>query len=175
MARLPIALQPPLPKPLRSSRVIWAAWERMFRVPVVSCGRGTAAVVLGFLLAANARALDTNNDALDDVWVVIYNANGLNPAADLDGDGFSNTQESAGGTNPFDAASHPELRLATWSAAQVQLGYTRIAGKRYQIEGATSILSPTWSAELTQIATACGPGCISVRRIRRDEVLAAVD
>jgi len=52
--------------------------------------------------------LDTNNNGLSDFWEKQNNSNNLfgpsfDPQADPDSDGWTNTQEAAAGTNPFDA------------------------------------------------------------------------
>jgi hypothetical protein len=51
--------------------------------------------------------LDTNDNELSDVWERAYNNGQLfgpsfDPQADADGDGWTNSQEAAAGTNPFD-------------------------------------------------------------------------
>src|SRR6185503_385548 len=74
------------------------------------------------MLCPMARALDTNGNGLNDVWEIIHGANGLTAGVDTDGDGATNAQESAAGTNPFDANSRPGLQIAPWSAAQFSLG-----------------------------------------------------
>ena len=51
--------------------------------------------------------LDTNSNGLSDLWERAYNGGDLfssiNPLADDDGDGWTNEQEAAAGTSPFDA------------------------------------------------------------------------
>ena len=63
-------------------------------------------------LATHAHALiDTNSNGLSDLWEKAFNANALfsaaipdhDPSADPDGDDWTNLQEAAAGTNPFDA------------------------------------------------------------------------
>ena len=54
--------------------------------------------------------LDTDSDGMSDKWEL---AHGLNPnvsdaSGDLDGDGFTNAQEYAAGTDPANSASKPE-------------------------------------------------------------------
>ena len=51
--------------------------------------------------------LDANNNGLSDLWERAYNNGALfglsfDPQADADGDGWTNAQEAAAGTNPFD-------------------------------------------------------------------------
>lgn len=104
------------------------------------------------LLATPARAIDANGNGLNDIWELIYGAGLLDPNADTDGDGWTNAQESAAGTNPFDPHSHPRLTIAPWSGAQVQLGFARIPGKRYRIESKTDLSLPSWTPEWTEVA-----------------------
>ena len=104
------------------------------------------------LFAATAIAIDANGNGLNDIWELIYGASALAPNADTDGDGWTNAQESAAGTNPFDPLSHPVLYIAPWSAAQLQLGYPRLPGKRYRVESKTSLSISTWTPEWTEVA-----------------------
>ena len=65
-------------------------------------------LVSGFWILASLTApaiVDTNNNTLSDIWEKQFN-NGnlltnLNPQADPDSDGWTNIQEAAAGTNPF--------------------------------------------------------------------------
>ena len=104
------------------------------------------------LLATPASAIDANGNGLNDIWELIYGASLLDPNADTDGDGWTNAQESAAGTNPFDPNSHPGLTIAPWSGAQLQLGFARIPGKRYRIESKTDLSLPSWTPEWTEVA-----------------------
>ena len=65
----------------------------------------------GLAISVGAAGLDRNNNGLNDIWELAYGAGALLPNGDADGDGFTNAQESAAGTNPFDANSHPNLAL----------------------------------------------------------------
>ena len=66
-------------------------------------------LVSGFWILASLPApaiVDTNNNGVSDIWEKHYN-NGnlianLDPQADSDRDGWTNIQEAAAGTNPFD-------------------------------------------------------------------------
>ncbi len=69
-------------------------------VPLVSC--------LWFLISPTAHAIvDTNNNGLSDLWEKAHNDGNLfpgnfDPLADPDGDGWTNAQEAAAGTDPSD-------------------------------------------------------------------------
>ena len=69
---------------------------------------------LWLLVSLPAHALiDTNTNGLSDLWEKAFNANTLfsaanpdhDPAADPDGDDWTNLQEAAAGTDPFDASA----------------------------------------------------------------------
>ncbi len=118
---------------------------------------GLAAGVLLSLFSPSAHAIiDANGNGLDDIWEIIYGASGLASGADNDGDGATNAQESAAGTNPFDPNSRPALSITPASATQLQLSYTRVAGKRYRLESKTDLALPTWTPEQTEVASANG-------------------
>ncbi|HTA29989.1 MAG TPA: thrombospondin type 3 repeat-containing protein, partial [Candidatus Cybelea sp.] len=56
---------------------------------------------------AHARIIDLNHNGMSDIWEWLYNAYGIAPNADPDGDGFSDTQEAIAGTDPFNSNSFP--------------------------------------------------------------------
>jgi hypothetical protein len=115
-------------------------------------------------LAPQAHALiDTNANALSDIWEKAFNANTLftaanpdhAPTADPDGDGWTNFQEAAAGTNPFDANTpagfvRPQIAHSPGTYEQsegtlasssilidpptVTLTWPTLAGKAYQVE-----------------------------------------
>ncbi len=112
------------------------------------------ALVIAACLCAgsSARAIDLNGNGLDDVWEMIYGATGLDPNADTDHDGWTNAQECAAGTDPFDPKSHPTLSIAPWGTAKLQLAYPHIAGKRYRLQSKTDLSLPNWTPEFTEVA-----------------------
>jgi hypothetical protein len=69
----------------------------------------------------NAASDDTDNDGLPDSWEMLFFGNLLQDGAgDFDGDGVSNAQEFAEGTNPADATSfNPRLNISTNGPGQV--------------------------------------------------------
>src|ERR1700761_4857536 len=72
---------------------------------------GLAAVLFLLFAASSHAAIDLNGNGMSDVWEWLYNAVGVTPSADTDGDGFSNFQEAIAGTNPFDSNSYPRISL----------------------------------------------------------------
>ncbi len=130
----------------------------MMKIALVRC-----AFFAGFaFLAVTGLALDTNGNGLDDVWEAVYSAGGLSATGDADDDGATNAQESAAGTNPFDPLARPELSVAPLSPVQLQLSYTRVAGKRYQIEARDGLASGAWMPHSTEVAATGMPAAFLV-------------
>ena len=113
-----------------------------------------AILILLGVLASPAAALDLNGNGLSDIWELVHGAGALTSGGDANGDGTTNAQKAAAGVNPFTANSRPRLSIAPWTPAQLQLGYARIAGKRYRIESKTDLSLPLWTTESTEIAQA---------------------
>jgi len=67
------------------------------------------AVLISFacLATASAQMVDMNGNGMSDIWEWLYNAYGINPNTDPDGDLFSNIEEAQAGTNPFNSNSFP--------------------------------------------------------------------
>src|SRR5580692_586511 len=70
---------------------------------------------------AQARIVDLNHNGMSDIWEWIYNAYGVDPNADPDGDGYSNLQEATAGTNPFDSNSFPFIPTFVITATNVSV------------------------------------------------------
>jgi hypothetical protein len=86
---------------------------------------------------ARAQMIDSNHNGMSDVWEWLYNAYGINPDADSDGDGFSNLQEATAGTNPFDSNSYPRIPSVTVSGTNITVTIPSFAGKLYQLQSVT--------------------------------------
>ncbi len=109
----------------------------------------------GTLLHASAAGLDRNTNSLNDVWELVYGT--LPPGADNDGDGFTNAQESAAGTNPFDAFSHPpRLALRPWPDALLRFDWDSVAGKRYHLISRPDVAAGVWTTNSSIIAAGLG-------------------
>ena len=97
--------------------------------------------------SAWAQRVDLNGNGMSDIWEWLYGAYGVDPLTDLDGDGFSNLQESIAGTNPFDVRSYPHI--SSWSASMGSISITvpSTAGKLYTLQSATNLGSAVWLTE----------------------------
>jgi len=87
----------------------------------------------GFLSAIDL-SLDLNGNGLNDVWELHYQAVGLDPNADADGDGRTNQAESNAGTDPFDANSLLKaIGYADTTGDDGEVTFTTEPGKSYEV------------------------------------------
>lgn len=105
----------------------------------------------GFLFVPGVAhtAVDLDGDGLSDLWQLNYGAETEPATGDPDGDGYTNAEESAAGTDPFSATSHPDLgpfRIDP-SGSPLFFDFPTEAGKFYQL---------TQSEDLATF-TPCGP------------------
>lgn len=100
--------------------------------------------------------MDRDGDGISDLWQQLYP--GLDPAADDDGDGFSNAAEATAGTDPLDAGDH--LKLASFAMTPgndaVAFEWTGRKGKAYTVERFDPETG-AWSAVDGLAATDAGP------------------
>ena len=92
------------------------------------CGPVLALMVL----AGQTFAVDGDGNRQSDVWEMLYQAQGLPPDDDADGDGWTNESESVAGTNPLDSSMFPKLTIAIESELSV-LSWFGLPGKRYMV------------------------------------------
>ena len=85
-----------------------------------------------FLLPMASLAVDQNSNQQSDVWEMLFQAAALPPTGDMDADGWTNASESTAGTNPLDAASHPEMAIR-FQAGLPLLEWRSLPGKRYTL------------------------------------------
>ncbi len=99
-----------------------------------------------------AHTVDLNGNGMSDIWEWLYNAYGVNPNADPDGDGFSNRQESIAGTNPFDSNSYPFIPFTSNSTTNFSVTLPCQLGKQYQLQSTDSLGSTNWVIETNVVA-----------------------
>ncbi len=112
---------------------------------LISC----LAAGLLFFAATAARALDSNGNQMSDVWELIFNAQGLLPSLDTDGDGFLNVQEALAGTDPFDLKSHPTISIVPAGTNSLLTTWNSAAGKLYDLQKSDDLAS--WQTVQTML------------------------
>lgn len=105
------------------------------------------AVVNVFIASVSAQKIDLNGNGMSDVWEWMYNAYGISPNTDPDGDGFMNWQEAIAGTDPFDASSYPHIPACAYSPTNFTVTVPCALGKMYTLESTTNPADPVWIAE----------------------------
>jgi len=82
---------------------------------------------------AAGQIIDRNANGISDVWELAHP--GITDwDADDDGDGFTNRQEAAAGTNPFDTDCHPRIRRVEAAAGEgLTLHWPSMSGVRYRV------------------------------------------
>ena len=122
---------------------------------------------LWILVSPAAHALvDTNNNGVSDLWEKHFNAGNLftnlDPQADPDGDGWTNAQEAAAGTDPFDPRPPDGYLLPdfvhipeTWADSNgdgilehtpeaITLTWVTIPGKQYTLQNLPDLTAGSW-------------------------------
>ncbi len=100
-------------------------------------------------------ALDLDSNGFPDVWETRYNAANLVPGDDTDSDGFTNAEEAAAGTNPFDPASKLASSISLNRGAGT-IDFPTQAGKKYQLLTSQSP-NGSWGASGDPIVGDGGP------------------
>lgn len=77
------------------------------------------------------------------------------PPGDSDGDGQSNASEAIAGTNPNDPKDYLRVTSITRTGNQVQLTWTSVPGKTYNIESSTDLTN--WTVVAPGIPAAANP------------------
>lgn len=97
---------------------------------------------------------DRDGDGMPDDWEV---QNGLNPDdpgdADLDsdGDGFTNQEEFIAGTDPQNAVDRLRITAIAIDGDSVEITFTSVPGKVYQLEATNDLAGGVWEIALTNI------------------------
>ena len=99
-------------------------------------------------------ALDVDADGLANGWETQYFGAPTNGVAAVDGDGHSNLQEFAAGTNPSDAASRLALADVATSGEMPSVSWSSVAGKTYSVWRATAATGAYVPVASNLVATA---------------------
>ena len=89
---------------------------------------------------------DSDGDALPDSWEISSFwtlAHGAND--DPDGDGVANRAEYLAGTHPNNSGSIFTLTGGQADGTEVQVGWSTVSGKNYQLMRSESLMVPSWS------------------------------
>jgi hypothetical protein len=89
---------------------------------------------------------DGDGNGLPDDWETTYfGAPGVLPGDDSDGDGFTNAEEFAAGTNPANPADAPGITAIQPSGTDVIVSFRTVPGKSYRVDRGDQPVSSTWS------------------------------
>jgi uncharacterized protein (DUF1800 family) len=88
--------------------------------------------------------IDSDGDGMCDVWEIHYNAQGLDPTLDTDGDGMTNREESVAGTHPRDPNSRLKAELRERVGNDLLVRADTQPGKRYSIQHSDSLTDGSW-------------------------------
>jgi len=90
---------------------------------------------------------DTDNDTLPDSWEIASFWTLVHGADDdPDGDGMANRIEYLAGTHPNDPASFFTITGGSANSSGVQVQWSTVSGKSYQLMRSGSLLAPQWGA-----------------------------
>ncbi|MBC8096437.1 MAG: hypothetical protein H7Y43_11545 [Akkermansiaceae bacterium] len=101
---------------------------------------------------ADAQPVDLNLNGASDVWDLIYAASSADPNIDSDDDGVINRLEAIAGTNPFDAASLPNIAVYFRSSTNFSVRLIGALGKQYELKSIADLTGSNWVSEVSQIA-----------------------
>jgi hypothetical protein len=85
-------------------------------------------------------------DGIPNSWWTQYfgTTSGVSASTDSDGDGFTNLQEYALGTDPKDSASTFRVGEITRNGTSLTITWPSVVGKTYQVQTATSLSTGSW-------------------------------
>ncbi len=117
----------------------------MMTQPRFRLAGGIFALALLLMGPASARAtVDLNGNGMSDVWEQFFDAVGIAPNIDSDGDGRTNLAESIAATNPFDAMSILRTTSVSLASANVSLTWKSVSNQIYQVQSSASLVAPSW-------------------------------
>ena len=85
-------------------------------------------------------------DGIPNAWWTQYfgTTAGVSASLDSDGDGFTNAQEYALGTDPKNAGSTFKVGQMSRSGTSLTISWPSVAGKKYQVQTATQLGANSW-------------------------------
>jgi len=135
--------------------------------------------ILAATLITQAHAiLDTNANALSDLWEKQYNngnlfASSILAANDEDFDSWTNAQEAAAGTDPFDPNPPDGIVTVTLTPSLIEGAFTltwpTLIGKSYQLKVSTDLV--TWSNLGEPVTTYQNTHSIGINTIQPDDTI----
>jgi hypothetical protein len=104
---------------------------------------------------ASVLSYSGTTDGIDNSWWALYGISEENRVATLDpdGDGFTNLQEYALGTNPMDSSSTFNVKTIERVGNSLTITWSSVSGKKYQVQ-ATTQLNPTAWQDVWEVLTA---------------------
>src|SRR5882672_7316578 len=111
-------------------------------------------LLLAVTRSGHGQILDFNHNGLSAVWELVYNAQGIDPNADSDGDGVVNRLEAVAGTDPFNPRSLPRISSFTVTNQIAVVRMNGALGKRYELQ-ATEVIgreSTNWLTQASLVA-----------------------
>ena len=104
---------------------------------------------------ASVLSYSGTTDGIDNSWWALYGIGEGNRVATLDpdGDGYTNLQESALGTNPMDFSSTFNVKTIERNGYSLTITWSSVSGKKYQVQAATQLNPSSWQ-DVEEVMTA---------------------
>ncbi|MDA0859152.1 MAG: thrombospondin type 3 repeat-containing protein, partial [Verrucomicrobia bacterium] len=104
---------------------------------------------------ASVLSYSGTTDGIDNSWWALYGIGEGNRVATLDpdGDGYTNLQESALGTNPMDFSSTFNVKTIERNGNSLTITWSSVSGKKYQVQAATQLNPSSWQ-DVEEVMTA---------------------
>jgi hypothetical protein len=105
--------------------------------------------------AASVLSYSGTTDGIDNSWWALFGIGEGNRVASLDpdGDGFTNLQEYALGTNPMDSSSTFNVKTIGRNGNSITITWSSVSGKKYQLQATTRLNPSSWQ-DVGEVLTA---------------------